>query len=548
MVNGIEKLKYINGTIDSTKLQPQKTEKTDVSVFPGKGNEADATSDVDKIESEYEEAAKALGISDEEDDSEAKAAAAASNTNAVKSATPTGGVSSEDTKVISEEHKELEEQKKENFEKMDKLEDKIEEKAEDAEENIKKAKTLQENLVEEQKEKTEEATEKNVEEFKEANKDGKENMSKSQLQDNIAGDVEGYVDQSSVKGALTQATEDVDEMDGYLGELGDLINQTKSIDSEIKAADKAAEEAEKQKCCDPIGFTMGEGENQVRYDFIKDDGSFDTTSDFLGAQGNWNEMTALDTDGDNKVSAQELQSAGIKAVKTNADGSQSVVGLDKEFGKDFSIDLNSYTQGGSHSAIDTSTGDQKLMGTFDLNIDGQTVNGYNTLDDANFLEDTYGVTNDLEENGDLDDISNEFSEVSEELQPYVNFFELYTEKSEELKEEIAEGFKNIGVTEDEIADINEQAKRKAESNVNIFMKSLNPSEDTETEEAESEEGKVEETDEAKEANGTKGAVEPEEAPVTTPETETDVDSTLASAVPENIDDLEELKLKKALAA
>lgn len=545
-INGIERLGILSD-IKEKNFQPIAQNGVEGSIFPDKNNDVTLSPDAKaKLEEEYAAAAEAAGIT--EDGSEEQAIDAAASTSAATqtqaTTNATGAVSSTDVKELDEERKKLEEEKKEKIEQMDKLEDKIEEKAEDAEDNIAKAKARQEDLVEEQQEEAEDATAKNVEEFKEANKDGKDGMTEEQLQENIAGDVEGAVDQTAAKSALTQATDDVAEMDGYLGELGNLITDAASIDQELNAIDQgeqaAAQAAQQQQCCDPIGFTMGEGENQVRYDFIKDDGSFDTTSDFLGAQGNWEEMAALDTDGDKVVTAKELEAGGIKAVKTGADGNKSVVGLNSEFGDDFSIDLNSYTQGGSHSAIDTSTGAQELMGTFNLNIAGESVSGYNTLDDTDFLESTYGVTNDIEaEDAETD---NTIAQVSEEVQAHINFFETYTQKSEELKAEISAGFKNIGVTEEEIAEINENAKENAANKVNEFMQSIKPADETENEGEASEEG-----EDVTDTTNTQGAVDTDKAPAE-PQEDNDIDTAIANSDDAILDEDEKLKLEEALAA
>ena len=419
--------------------------------------------DIDSVEDEYAQAAEAV-----------------SGTNGT---TATSGATSEE---IQEEIEKLEEEKAENIEKMEKIEDHIEELAESAKENIEKAAAAQNEAVKEHEEEVDKALDEQLNAYIEANKEGGEGMTRDELQENIKGALPNIPEVGDAVAALTAASKEVSEIDSCLGELNKLISDTQLIDEEIKAKEgeyEAAVQAEEAaKCCDPIGFTTGEGEDQAQYDFIVDDGSFDSTSDFLGADGQWSEMTALDTDGDNIVSAAELQAGNIKAVKTNADGSQEIVDLAEEFGEDFSIDLSSYEEGGSHSAINTEAdengngvNDQTLLGTFSLNINGEKVNGYNTLDDSEWLSENYGIANGTE-------TDSEAIEYSEELQPHVNFFNEYTELSEQLKTEIQEGYENIGISQEQMASIDEIAQKEGDEDAKNFFASLNLNEDDMNEE------------------------------------------------------------------
>ena len=293
---------------------------------------------------------------------------------------------------IQEEIDALEAEKEANLEKMDKIEAKIEKLTAEAEENIMKAAALQEQKVKEHEEKSQEAVQENIAAYIAANKEGGAGMTRDELQENIQGSLSEVPEVGNAISAAIAANDQLNEIDSHLGELNKLIQDTKNIETEIGLKQQEYEAAKEAEKCDPIGFTIGEGENQAQYDFIVDDGSFDSTSDFLGAENQWAEVAALDTDGDNIVSSKELQAGNIKAVKTSADGTQEVVDLAEEFGEDFSINLSSYQQGGSHSAIDTASdkdgdgvADQELLGTFSLNVNGETINGYNTLDDVDYL-------------------------------------------------------------------------------------------------------------------------------------------------------------------
>ena len=141
--------------------------------------------------------------------------------------------------------------------------------------------------------------------------------------------------------------------------------------------------------------------------------------------------------------------------------------------------MSSYQEGGSHSAVDTTsdsdgdgTADQTMLGTFNVNANGQTISGYNTLDDVDWLAENYGIsadTTETETNG-LD-----ATQFSEDLQAHVNFFNMYTEKSEELKEQIQEGFSNIGLSEEQMNGISEATKKEADEEAKNFFASGIPS-------------------------------------------------------------------------
>ena len=109
-----------------------------------------------------------------------------------------------------------------------------------------------------------------------------------------------------------------------------------------------------------------------------------------------------------------------------------------------------------------------------VNANGQTISGYNTLDDVDWLAENYGIsadTTETETNG-LD-----ATQFSEDLQAHVNFFNMYTEKSEMLKEEIKEGFSNIGLTEEQMDGISEATKKEADEEAKTFLASLDKKEE-----------------------------------------------------------------------
>lgn len=432
-----------------------------------------------------EEAQKAADEAEEivkgaEETTETEAAAAASSLNATTLA------DGEDATKIQEEIDALEEEKDANYEKIEKIEAEIEVLTEKAKENIMKAAKAQEEKVQEHEEESQAAVEENINAYVEANKEGGKGMTREELQAGIKSSLSNVPEVGDALSAAIEANAQITEIDTKLGDLNSLIADTKEIESKIEAktqqkdACKKAEEAEAEtkKACDPIGFTMGEGAEQVQYDFIVDDGAFDSTSDFLGAEEQWAAMEKLDTDGDQVVSAAELEAGNIKAVKTDADGNQQVVSLAEEFGEDFSINLASYQEGGSHAAIDTTTDtdndgtvDQELLGTFSMNVNGQEIQGYNTLDDTDWLAENYGLSTETatEEAAKLDE-----SSYSMELKQHVNFFNTYTQKVEDLKEELKATWVTLGQTEATLEALNGKAAEEAVDQVEENAEVGNP--------------------------------------------------------------------------
>lgn len=409
----------------------------------------------------------------------------------------TSGLTKEE---IKDELEKLQEKREQIEEEMEAIESEIEELAQQAEENIQNALAQKEEETEQYDEEAQEALSKNIKSYVEANKEGGKGMTREELQENIKNSLPNKPQLAEAMATLTNANEQVNEIDSLLGDLNGKILEANELDSKIgnlQEEAKKAEEAEKQaaqnKCCDPIGFTTGEGENAAKYDFIIDDGNFDSTSDFLGAEGQWSAMQGLDTDGNNIVSGEELKAGNIKAVKTSADGSQSIVDLTEEFGDDFSIDLASYKQGGSHSAVNTTSDadkdgvmDQQLLGTFNVNANGQTLKGYNTLDDNDWLSSNYGIQSDnsvnpFETSGNPE--NSEFlnpDDFSEELQAHVNFFNTYKELNEEYRKEMIGAYEDLGLTDEEIKELNTSIQSEADEKANSFKNSLtsDKSEDT----------------------------------------------------------------------
>ena len=446
-------------------------------VEDGKGA-ADVKEQVEDAEAAADESAK---VSDTE------AAAAASST------TSTTTADGEESSKIKEEIEELEEKRDKNYKEIEKLEAKIEDLTAKAEQNIMKAAAEQEKKVEEHQEETQKVVEENINAYVEANKNG-EGMDRSQLQENIKNGLSDVPEVGNAVAAAIAANDQLNIVDSKLGDLNKLIADTQDIEKQIETketqydAAKKSEEAEAKakeaaKSCDPIGFTMGEGADQVKYDFIVDDGAFDSTSDFLGAEDQWAEMQALDTDGDKIVTAAELEAGNIKAVKTDAEGNQSVVSIAEELGEDFSIDLASYTEGGSHSAVQAGTDhdndgtvDQELLGTFSMNVNGQSVQGYNTLDDTDWLAQNYGLSaaasetpvattpegTDAEGTAPAVTEGLDVNSYSAKLKTHATFFNTFSQKVEDLRAQLKEAWTGVGQTEESLRALNGEAVEEAD--------------------------------------------------------------------------------------
>ena len=295
---------------------------------------------------------------------------------------------------IQAEIEQLEAKKQENYSKINELEQKIESLIQKAEAKIAEAIKKQENISKEHQEECKKVVEEQMKAYVEANKNG-EGMTKDQLNQNIKNALPNVPGLSEAMSGLTETNGIVDEIDSSVESLKSLITETQDLESQI--ADKqveleaaiAAEAAAKK--CDPIGFEF-DGET---YDFIVDDGNFDSTSDFLGADNQWDAMQKLDTNGDGSVDTKEMQAGNIKVVNSKG----QVGDISKIFGEDFSVDLKSYNKNGSFAGIDTTkdsdgngVNDQTMLGTFNLNIKGQSVKGYNTLDDQSWLSNKYGIS------------------------------------------------------------------------------------------------------------------------------------------------------------
>ena len=375
---------------------------------------------------------------------------------------------------LREEIEELQKERSRDLRKMELIEQKIEELAQEARDNIIEAAKKQQQAIEEHEDQAKETLDSEIKKYIEANKEGGNGMTKAQLQSNIKSAMPNAPKLAEALALLTEANSEIAQIDSMLGSLNLIIGDVKLLDADIQIKTSQydsvlkAEEAAKSKSCDPIGFTLDSEAGKVRYDFIVDDGNFDSTNDFLGSQAQWAEMKALDTSGDGVVKADELSANSIKAVKTNPDGSQEIVDIAKELGSDFSIDLSSYKTGGSHGSINSTADsdadgvlDQQLLGTFNVNVNGSEIKGYNTLDDVDFLEENYGVSAD-----------SQTVEISSDLESHVNFFTDFSAQNAQLKNDLFTEYSKLNLSEEFIKTIDKESQVEASNQANIFMEEM----------------------------------------------------------------------------
>ena len=373
---------------------------------------------------------------------------------------------------------------------MEALKKEIEDLAKKAQDEVDKAIDLQEKIAEETKAQSKEVVKEQIAAYIAANKEEPGSMTRSQLNEGIANNIPDANFGAAVA-ALVEATGIMDEVDYCLDELDALIVDTANIDFKLEVANtdlKSAEEAaaaaaaaeEEANCpppetCDPIGF-MAEDENgeMAQFDFIKDgdgDGEFNSTDDFLGAKDRWAEMQAADLDGNGSVTAAELDEAGIQVIK-NKDG-DSAKTITEQFGEDFSIDLTSYKRGGEYAGItdvenlDTNGNnvqDQELLGTFTVNTgktdaegNAITAEGYNTLDDIEYLQSEYGV-----EAGEIEQQTKD-NIFASDVQEFADFADDMREESAKIRESIDTEYANLGFEKTELEEFQNTLKTESEA-------------------------------------------------------------------------------------
>ncbi len=472
----LEKLKNNQG---NNKVEEGSSSVVDMSSEP--------TAEVELTEEEQAAVEAEMAAKAEEEAKEIAQATAAQAAAAVENpadADPVSEVTSPEIEKIKGDIKALETKKAENEKKMDKLEKEMERLAKDAEEKILKAAEIQEQEVKDHEEECKAAVSAELAKYIEANKKEPGSMTRDELQENIKANIPDFPSIGEALSLATEANAELHEITSLLGDYNKLIKDSQNIDQQIGAlnnqlddAVKAAEEQAKKDaaydddCCtkpDPITFNTADG---TQYDFIVDDGAFDTTSDFLGAEDQWSAMQALDTSGDGIVDSNELKAGNIGLVKTAADGTRTTVSsedLAKELGDDFKVNLNSYSEGGAVDGLDSAN--QTLLGTFNVEMNGQTLDGYNTADSAEFLEAEYGVKSDLATNPITDEANNAVDAAETNAYEARNqFAEAMTKKVETLSQQVKDIFTTIFGTDEQFALLDEEAENEGVMSANAFL-------------------------------------------------------------------------------
>jgi len=288
----------------------------------------------------------------------------------------------------------LQRRKAENEARLTVLQEQIAELQEKINKEIDEALAKVEGITEDAKASAAETTQKYLDEYA-AGKITYEEMQQKIKSDLGNLEVETGLDISGALSNMFSASGNMAILKELVGQMGRLIEENKLLDTQIadlqaqiEAARKAAEAAAaaaaaRNTSCDPIGFTVGD----ITYDFFIDkdnDGALSNENEFLGATNQWAEMQALDTDNDGKVSVQEMIDAGVKVVaRDSKTGEQKVMDIADLNMED--IDLSTYS---TAKAGDQGNG-VNLLGNFNITVDGQTVEGYNTLDTLDYLDKNY---------------------------------------------------------------------------------------------------------------------------------------------------------------
>ena len=440
----------VNGTTNS--IKGNKTENTP-NLFGGRGAGETTDVDVDAAADEFAQAAENVGKTE--------------STQATQST----------SNLTAEEVEDLKDELDANKQRMEAVKEEIEKLSEEAAEIIAEALASQEAAVAEAKEESQKVIDEKLQEYIKANQNGEEGMTREQLQSNIAGALPDSPSLTKTLGQILEANEMLSDIDGLLGELKCLLTTSADLAEQIDGAGAAAQEG--NKCCDPIGFVS----NNVEYNFFTDkdgDGALSQTNEFLGAENQWAEMQAADGDKDGTVTAAELETAGIQLAGTDGSVISGADAFTQAFGANFSIDLNSYAEGGSHSAVDTTADfdadgvmDQQLLGTFNVNVNDSTIQGYNTLDDVDWLNSKYGVAI----SGETADVENATSGLLDtsnlgDLQAMGEFYNTALQKNQMMRQQLEGVEEAIGFDTEAVDAYKDVLASKAQVKAKDFVDSV----------------------------------------------------------------------------
>jgi len=379
------------------------------------------------------------------------------------------GVDSEEIQAAKTKLATINNQITSNNHNMQVLEVTIEALQEEVEEQINQAIEDSKDIQDEHKQKAQDAVSARLKEYSSSNGE----MTYEQFQQNLSGDLKGLQTKSGrelsdVVCSLVDANHKMSLLKGYVSDLGELqdnnttlTEEAKTVKTEIddlvkEAAEKGDSADPQASCTDPIGFTT----ETARYDFFVDsDNNEDITNEqeFLGAKEGFSEMRALDTDNDGLVTAAELDAENVKVVKTNTDGTQEIVKASEVFkNATDGINLSSY------KATNEDLGEgNTLVGTFNATLDGQSMEGYQTLDSNEWLDKNYEFTDEVDGIGRFA----KDSEAIVEAYDSSDKINIFTIKNTQLDENLTKAWQAWGFSDDMTNLLNEtlaqEGKNKA---------------------------------------------------------------------------------------
>ena len=368
------------------------------------------------------------------------------------------------------------------------IQSEVEEQIEDAIEESKK-------IAKEQKQEAKDVVKKQLDAYTSSNGD----MTYDEFKQNVSKDLKGVSNDGSSKLAdvvcdIIDAQRKMGVLTRYVEKMGDLTKETEKLGEQSKKAAKELEDLIKKESdkpdddpsrTDPIGFSS----SVSRFDFFIDkDKNNDITNEqeFLGAKDGFSEIVALDTNKDGIVNRDELKAGNVSIIQTNKDGTQQIKKLSDVFTSNTDgIDISSYKS----TNEDIGNGNS-LIGTFKTSIGGKTLDGYQTLDTLDWLDNNYEFSDEVAglgrfANGDPESIDaidyskkiQTFSVINNELEEKINnaweelgfneikLKEIDTAYAIEAKEEarkVKEKFEAIATEESRKADMEKAEKEKEE--------------------------------------------------------------------------------------
>ena len=361
----------------------------------------------------------------------------------------------------------------------------VEKLSEEIKESLDAALEEQEQITKDEQKRINEMVQDNIAQFKKDKENGKD-VSLGDLQGQIKEGLSnsGFDEEmSALVSDLVVTNAKMVQMDGLLSELGVII-----------------------------GF---KDENGTTFEFVIDkdgNGELSNFSEFLGSENFFDEMVALDADGSNDVTNEELTNAGVQVLVTNADGSQELKSIEEAFGgEEVNVDLASYTEAEEGAVAENG---QELLGNYNISIGDDTYEGYSTLDSEEYLLNNYTFT-------DADPaaaIAGNAAEGAEEAEGEISertnttdgidaFIEDYSAKLAAFEEQFANVVELLGLDEELIATVQEFAETTGTAAAQSI---INEIEAQQAEEAEEKEEETAAVDGAEGANNEEAEEEKEE--------------------------------------